>query len=54
MARANLPHSFLSQPHPIDYLNLYLTDDLWKTITTNTNQYAAFQHRTSTTSTFTH
>jgi hypothetical protein len=28
-ARANLPHSFPSQPEPIDYLNLFLTDDLW-------------------------
>jgi hypothetical protein len=28
-ACANLPHSFLSQPEPIDYLNLFLTDDLW-------------------------
>jgi hypothetical protein len=28
IARANLPHSFSSQPHPIDYLNLFLTDDL--------------------------
>ena len=27
-AHANLPYSFLSQPHPIDYLNLFLTDDL--------------------------
>jgi hypothetical protein len=42
MARANLPHSFPSQPHTINYLNLFLTDNLWKTITTNTNQYAAF------------
>ena len=42
-AHANLPYSFLSQPHPINYLNLFLTDDLWKTITTNTNQYTTFQ-----------
>jgi hypothetical protein len=48
-ARANLPQSFLSlsQPHPLDYFNLFLTDDLWKTITTNSNRYAAFQQRTN-------
>jgi hypothetical protein len=46
-ARANLPHSFPSQPQPIDYFSLFLTDDLWQTITTNTNRYAAFQHRTN-------
>ena len=50
-ARATLPQSFPSQPHPLDYFNLFLTDNLWKTITTNSNRYAAFQHRTST---FTH
>jgi hypothetical protein len=36
-ARANLPHSFPSKPQPIDYLSLFLTDDLWQSITTNTN-----------------
>ena len=41
-ARANLHHSFPSQPELIDYLNLFLTDDLWQTISTNTNRYAAF------------
>ena len=46
-ARANLPHWFPSQPEPIDYLHLFLTDDLWQTITTNSNRYAAFQHRTN-------
>jgi hypothetical protein len=41
-ARANLPHSFPSQPELINYLNLFLTDDLWQTISTNTNRYATF------------
>jgi hypothetical protein len=41
-ACANLPHSFPSQPEPIDYFNLFLTDDLWQTISTNTNRYTAF------------
>jgi hypothetical protein len=27
-ARANLPHWFLSQPKPIDYLHLFLTNNL--------------------------
>ena len=27
-ARANLPHSFPSQPQPIDYFNLFFTDSL--------------------------
>ena len=47
-ARANLPQSFLSQLQlqPLNYFNLFFTDDLWKTITTNSNRYAAFQHRT--------
>jgi hypothetical protein len=48
-ARENLSQSFLSlsQPQPFDYFNLFLTGDLWKTITTNSNRYAAFQHRTN-------
>jgi len=46
-ARATLPCSFPSQPQPIDYLSLFLTDDLWQTITKNTNRYAAFQRRTN-------
>ena len=36
-AHANLPQSFLLQPQLLDYFNLFLTDDLWKTITTNLN-----------------
>jgi hypothetical protein len=27
-ARATLPRLFPSQPHPLDYFNLFLTDDL--------------------------
>jgi hypothetical protein len=27
-ARATLPHSFSSQPQPLDYFNLFLTEDL--------------------------
>ena len=38
----NLPSSFLINPHSIDYFNLFLTNDLINTITTNSNRYAAF------------
>ena len=43
--QANLPSSFPLQAEPIHYFNLFFTDDLWKTITINSNQYAAFQQR---------
>ena len=35
-----LPSSFPINPHSIDYFNLFFTDSLFKTITTNSNQYA--------------
>ena len=39
-----LPSSFPINPHSIDFFNLFFTDSLFKTITTNSNQYA-FQRR---------
>ena len=39
-AKALLPPSFPSKPHPFDYFSLFFTHDLLQTITTNTNQYA--------------
>jgi hypothetical protein len=38
-AKALLPSTFPTQPHPYDYFTLFLTNDLLYTITTNTNQY---------------
>jgi hypothetical protein len=49
-AYATLPPSFPPQPQPIDFFSLFLTDDLFQTITKNTNRYAAFQQRINTTS----
>ena len=35
--------TFLPNSHPFDYFTLFFTPDLFNTITTNTNQYAAMQ-----------
>jgi hypothetical protein len=42
-ARALLPTSFPRNPHPFDYFSLFFTQDLFQTITTNTNRYANIQ-----------
>jgi hypothetical protein len=42
-ARALLPPSFPQHPHPFDYFSLFFTQDLFQTITTNTNRYANIQ-----------
>jgi hypothetical protein len=42
-ARALLPPTFPSKPHPFDYFSLFFTWDLLQTITTNTNRYASIQ-----------
>jgi hypothetical protein len=39
-AKALLPSTFSTQPHPYDYFTLFLTNDLLYTITINTNRYA--------------
>ena len=39
-AKALLPSTFPTQPHPYDYFTLFLTNNLLRTITTNTNRYA--------------
>ena len=39
-AKALLPSTFPIQPHPYDYFTLFLTNNLLRTITTNTNRYA--------------
>jgi hypothetical protein len=42
-ARAVLPPSFPQNPRPFDYFSLFFTHELFRTITTNTNRYAAIQ-----------
>jgi hypothetical protein len=42
-AKALLPTSFPSKPHPFDYFSLFFTHDLFQMITTNTNRYANIQ-----------
>jgi hypothetical protein len=42
-ARAILPPTFPSKPHPFDYFSLFFTPELFQTITTNTNRYASLQ-----------
>jgi hypothetical protein len=42
-AKALLPSTFPTQPHPYDYFTLFFTPDLFCTITTNTNRYANIQ-----------
>ncbi|PMD42399.1 hypothetical protein L207DRAFT_622423 [Hyaloscypha variabilis F] len=42
-AQALLPTSFPRNAHPFDYFSLFFTHDLFRTITTNTNQYAGIQ-----------
>src|ERR1700759_2719248 len=42
-AKALLPTSFPSKPHPFDYFSLFFTYDLFQTITTSTNRYATIQ-----------
>jgi hypothetical protein len=39
-AKALLPSTFPTQPHPYDYFALFFTPDLFQTITKNTNRYA--------------
>jgi hypothetical protein len=39
-AKALLPLNFPKEPYPFDYFTLLFTPDLFRTITTNTNQYA--------------
>jgi hypothetical protein len=43
LARATLPSSFPTNPHPFDYFTLFFTYNLFQTITTNTNRYASIQ-----------
>jgi hypothetical protein len=43
VARALLPPSFPTNPHPFDYFSLFFTRELFQTITTNTNRYANTQ-----------
>jgi hypothetical protein len=40
-AQALLPPTFSATSHPFDYFTLFFTPDLFRTITTNTNRYAA-------------
>jgi hypothetical protein len=42
-AKALLPSTFPTQPHPYDYFALFFTPDLFQTITKNTNRYANIQ-----------
>jgi hypothetical protein len=42
-AQALLPPTFSATSHPFDYFTLFFTYDLFQTITTNTNRYAAKQ-----------
>ena len=42
-AKALLPPSFPSKPHPFDYFSLFFIYDLLQTITINTNRYANIQ-----------
>jgi hypothetical protein len=42
-ARAVLPPSFPQTSKPFDYFSLFFTPDLFRIITTNTNQYANIQ-----------
>ena len=42
-AKALLPPSFPTKPHPFDYFSLFFTRELFQTITTNTNRYATIQ-----------
>jgi hypothetical protein len=42
-AQPLLPPTFSATSHPFDYFALFFTHDLFKTITTNTNRYAATQ-----------
>jgi hypothetical protein len=40
-AQALLPPTFSATSHPFDYFTLFFTPNLFQTITTNTNRYAA-------------
>jgi hypothetical protein len=40
---ALLPPTFPTRPHPYDYFTLFFTPDLFQTITTKPDQYAAIQ-----------
>ena len=42
-AKALLPSTFPTQPHPYDYFTLFFTLNLFQIITTNTNRYANIQ-----------
>jgi hypothetical protein len=42
-AQPLLPPTFSATSHPFDYFTLFFTHDLFQTITTNTNRYAAIQ-----------
>src|SRR5260370_28857953 len=42
-AQPLLPPTFSATSRPFDYFALFFTHDLFKTITTNTNRYAATQ-----------
>src|SRR5260370_21053393 len=42
-AQPLLPPTFSATSHPFDYFALFFTRDLFNTITTNTNLYAAMQ-----------
>jgi len=42
-AKALLPSTFPTNPHPYDYFALLFTPDLFQLITTNTNRYANIQ-----------
>jgi len=42
-AKALLPSTFPTEPHPFDYFTLFFTPSLFQTITTNTNRYANIQ-----------
>jgi hypothetical protein len=40
LAEALLPADFPANPHPYDYFAIFFTPNLFRTITTNINQYA--------------
>jgi hypothetical protein len=42
-AQALLPPTFSATSHPFDYFTLFFTPELFQTIATNTNRYAAIQ-----------
>jgi hypothetical protein len=43
LAQALLPSTFPTQLHSYDYFTLFFTPNLFRTITTNTNQYTNIQ-----------